>query len=45
MSRYSKNKFDVVNGDIHITKEDRSVVGLATYTWLSGRTLDAHTHQ
>ena len=26
-----KNKFEVVNGDIHITKEDWPVVGLTTY--------------
>ena len=31
MPRRSKNKFEVVNGDIHITKEDWPVVGLTTY--------------
>ena len=31
MPRRSKNKFEVVNGDIHITKEDWPVVGMTTY--------------
>lgn len=31
MSRKSKNKFDVINGEIHITKDDWPIIGMATY--------------
>lgn len=31
MPRKSKNKFDVVNGEIHITKEGWPIIGMTTY--------------
>ena len=31
MPRQSKNKFDVINNEIHITREGWSLIGITTY--------------